>query len=305
MSVTEKNIKCDQACPWYRDNYYCSYALSVAIIENARHRYAQSLRHIVKPNLTAIVSKNVGKKKTVKERKRTKAYTPEKVSVKYNNIQSFGSNNLVGLQSRSSTISLTFQPQPSSRFSHTAFNTCFQPNLRLNDERSSDQPFALSFRDSTYDELLTPAVSDKTYQIPSTAPQSTSSFIRCSVPQVWFNNDQELLSQHQNIFTDTIRNLDAYQVVLTLLPLCDNRVWKCYSWQWLLKNGDGFPFPPPYDIIAVAKKKREYRKDGILCGHLHQMFIFMFFMKTRFFFHSKEVTKFLQRLRKSTLEWVC
>ena len=143
------------------------------------------------------------------------------------------------------------------------------------------------------------------HQIPSTAPQPTSSFIRCSVPQVWFNNDQELLSQHQNIFTDTIRNLDAYQVVLTLLPLCDNRVWKCYSWQWLLKNGDGFPFPPPFDIIAVAKMKREYRKDGILCGHLHQMFIFMFFMKTRFFFHSKEVTKFLQRLHKSTLEWVC
>ena len=76
--------------------------MSVVIIGNARHRYAQSLRYIVKPNLTAVVSKNVGKKKTVKERKRTKAYTPEKVSVKYNNIQSFGSNNLVGLQSKRS-----------------------------------------------------------------------------------------------------------------------------------------------------------------------------------------------------------
>ena len=123
-------------------------------------------------------------KKTVKERKRTKAYTPEKVSVKYNNIQSLGSNNLVGLQSRSSTTSLTFQPQPTSRFSNTAFNTCFQPNLLLNDQRSSAQPFALFFRDSTYDELLTPAVSDNAYQIPPTAPQSTSPFNRCSVPQV-------------------------------------------------------------------------------------------------------------------------
>ena len=54
MSVTENNIKCDQVCPRYRDNYYCSHTLSVAIIENAIHRYAQSLSGIVKPNLTAI-----------------------------------------------------------------------------------------------------------------------------------------------------------------------------------------------------------------------------------------------------------
>ena len=182
MSVSEKNRKCDQACSRYRDNYYCSHALSVAIIENAIHRYAQSLSRIVKPNLTAIASKyverNVGKKKPVKERKRTKAYTPEKVSVKYNNIQSFGSNNPVGLQSGCSTIPPTFQPQPTPRFSHTASNMCFQltaqtsssPNLLLNVQRSSDQPFALSFRDSTYDQLLALAVSDNAYQIPSTAP---------------------------------------------------------------------------------------------------------------------------------------
>ena len=49
------------------------------------------------------------------------------------------------------------------------------------------------------------------------------------------------------------------------LQLYDNRVSKCYDCQCSLKNGDGFPFPPPYDIIAVAKMKREYRKDGILC----------------------------------------
>ena len=167
VAVTEKNIKWDQVCPRYGDKYYCSHASSVAIIENAIHRYAQSLSCIVKPNLTAIASKNVGrnlgKKKPVKERKRTKAYTPEKVSVKYNNIQSFGNNNPVGLQSGSSTIPPTFKPQPNSRFSHTASNTCFQltvqtsfsPNLLLNVQRSSNQPFALSFRDSTYDQLGT------------------------------------------------------------------------------------------------------------------------------------------------------
>ena len=127
VPVTE-NIQCDQACPRYKDNYYCSHALSVTIIENAIHRYAQSLSRLVKPNLTAIASKhvgrNVGKKKPVKERKRTKAYTPEKVSVKYNNVQSFGSNNPVGFQSRSSTIPPTFQLQPTSRFSHTASTHC-------------------------------------------------------------------------------------------------------------------------------------------------------------------------------------
>ena len=37
VSVTEKNIKCDQACPQYRDNYYCSRVLSAAIIGNAIH----------------------------------------------------------------------------------------------------------------------------------------------------------------------------------------------------------------------------------------------------------------------------
>ena len=204
VSVTEKNIKCYQAYPRYRDNYYCSHALSVAIIGNAIHRYAESLSRIVKPNLTAIASKNVGrnvgKKKPVKERKRTKAYTPEKVSLKYNNTQPFQSNNPVGLQSGSSTIPSTFQPQPTSRFSHTASSTCFQltaqtsssPNMLLNVQRSSDQPFALSFRAGTYDQLLTPAVSDNAYQIPSTTPQSSSSFNRCSVPQVRFNNDHRL-----------------------------------------------------------------------------------------------------------------
>ena len=119
-------------------------------------------------------------------------------------IQSFGSNNPVGLQSGSSMIPPTFQPQPTSRFSHTASSTCFQltaqtsssPNLLLNVQRSPDQPFALSSRCSTYDQLLTPAVSDNAYQIPSTALQSTSSFNRCSVPQVRFNNYQNLLRQH-------------------------------------------------------------------------------------------------------------
>ena len=200
-------MKCDQACPQYRDNYYCSHLLSVAIIKNVIRQYAKSLSRNLKPNLTAKTSKNVGqnvaKKKPVKERKRTKAYTSEKVSVKYNNIQSFGSNNPAGLQSGSSTIPPTFQPQPSSRFSHTASNTCFQLtaqissslNLLLNVQRSSDQSFALSFRDGTYDQLLTPAVSDNAYQIPSTAPQSTSSFNHCSFPQVRFNNDQNLLSR--------------------------------------------------------------------------------------------------------------
>ena len=216
VSVIEKNIKCDQACPRYRHNYYCSHALSVAIIENAIDRYAQSQSRIIKPNLTAIASKNVGqnvgKKKPVKERKRTKAYTPKKVSVKYNNIQSFGRNNPVGLHIESSMIPPTFQSQVTPRFSHTASNTCFQltaqtsssPNLLLSVQISSHQPFALSFCDSTYDQLLTPAVSDNTHQIPSTAPQSTSSFNRCLVPQVRFNNDQNLMSQYQNIFTDTI-----------------------------------------------------------------------------------------------------
>ena len=102
------------------------------------------LSRIVKPNLTAIASKNigrnVGKKKPVKERERAKAYRPEKVSVKYNNIQSFGSNNPVGLQSGSSTIPPTFQPQPTSRFSYTGSISCFQftaqtsssPNLLIN-----------------------------------------------------------------------------------------------------------------------------------------------------------------------------
>ena len=103
------------------------------------------------------------------------------------------------------------------------------PNLILNVQRSSDHPLALSFRDSTYDQLLTPAASDNAYHIPSTAPQFTSSFNRCSVPQVWFNNDQNLLNQHQNIFSDTIRNLDANQVVLTLLQLCNYRVSECYG----------------------------------------------------------------------------
>ena len=266
VSVTEKNIKCDQAYPWYRDNFYCNHALSVAIIENAIHWYAQSLSRIVKPNLIAIASKNVGRnvgnKKPVKERKRTKVSTREKVSVKYNNIQSFGSNNPVGLQ-REPSIPPTFEPHPISRFSHTTSNTCFQltaqtsssPNLLLNVQRSSDQPFALSFCDSTYDQLLTPAASDNAYQIPSTATKSTSFFNRCSVPQVRFNNDQNLLRKHQNIFTDTKRNLDANQVALTLLQPCDNGLSKCYGCQWPLKNGDGFPFPPPCDV----------RKDGILC----------------------------------------
>ena len=137
--------------------------------------------------------------------------------------------------------------------------------MLLKVQRSSDPPFALSFRDGTYDQLLTPAVSDNAYQTPPTALQSTSSFNRCSVPRVRLNNDQNLLRQHQNIFTDIIRNLDVNQVVLTLFQLCDNRVSKCYGCQWPLKNGDGFPFPPPYDVIAVAKMKREYRKDRILC----------------------------------------
>ena len=147
VSVAEKNIKCDQACPQYRDNCYCSHALSLAIIENAIHQYAQSLSHIVKSNLTAIASKNVGrnvgKKKPAKERKRKKAYIPEKVSVKYNNFQSFGSNNPVGLQSGSAMILPTFQPQPTSRLSDTGSNMCFQltaqisssPNLLLNVQR--------------------------------------------------------------------------------------------------------------------------------------------------------------------------
>ena len=159
------------------------------------------LSRIVKPNLTAIASKNIGrkagKKKPVKERERTKVYTPEKVSVKYNNIQSFGNNNPAGLQSGSSTIPPTFQPQPTSRFSYTESNTCFQftaqtsssPNLLINFQRPSDQPFALSFRDSTYDQRLTPAVSDNAHQISSTALPPTLSFNRCSVPQVRFNNE--------------------------------------------------------------------------------------------------------------------
>ena len=122
--------------------------------------------------------------------------------------------------------------------------------------------------------------------MPSTAPQSTSSFNRCSGPQVRFNNDKNLLSQHQNIFTDTIRSLNANQVLLTLLQLDDNRVSKCYGCQWPLKNGDGFPFSPPYDIIPIAKMKREYRKDGILCETPpSNIFIFTFFMKTRLFHH--------------------
>ena len=45
VSVTEKNIKYDQACPRHRDNYHCSHALSVAIIENAIYQYAQSLSY--------------------------------------------------------------------------------------------------------------------------------------------------------------------------------------------------------------------------------------------------------------------
>ena len=60
VSVTEKNIKCDQACRRHRDNYYCSHVLSVAIIENVIHQYAQSLSRLVMPNLTAIASKNIG-----------------------------------------------------------------------------------------------------------------------------------------------------------------------------------------------------------------------------------------------------
>ena len=147
VSVAEKNIKCDQACPQYRDNCYCSHALSLAIIENAIHQYAQSLSHIVKSNLTAIASKNVGRNvgkiKPAKERKRKKAYIPEKVSVKYNNFQSFGSNNPVGLQSGSAMILPTFQPQPTSRLSDTGSNMYFQltaqisssPNLLLNVQR--------------------------------------------------------------------------------------------------------------------------------------------------------------------------
>ena len=94
------------------------------------------------------------------------------------------------------------------------------------------------------------------------------------------------MSQHQNIFTDTIRNLDDNQVVLTLMQLCKNQVSKCYGCQWSLKNGDGFPFPPPYDIIAVAKMKREYRKDEILCEAPPSNVYFHFFMKTRLFHHS-------------------
>ena len=59
VPVTE-NIQCDQACPRYKDDYYCSHALSVKIIENALHRYAQPLSRIVRLNLTAIASKDVG-----------------------------------------------------------------------------------------------------------------------------------------------------------------------------------------------------------------------------------------------------
>ena len=104
---------------------------------------------------------------------------------------------------------------------------------------------------------------------------------RCSVPQVRFNNDQNL-SQHQNIFTDTIHNLDVNQIVLTLLQLCDNRVSKGYGCQWPLKNGDGFHFLPPYDITAVAKVKKEYKKDGILCEATPSNVYFLVFHENPF-----------------------
>ena len=81
-------------------------------------------------------------------------------------------------------------------------------------------------------------------------------------------------------------NFDANQVVLTLLQLCDNRVSKCYGCQWPIKNGVGFPFPPPCDIIAVAKMKRGYRKEGILCEAPPSNVYFHVFHENPLFHHS-------------------
>ena len=74
--------------------------------------------------------------------------------------------------------------------------------------------------------------------------------------------------------------------VLTLLQLCNNRLSKCYGCQWPLKNGDGFPFLPSYNIIGVAKTKRAYRKGGILCEAPPSNVYFYVFHKTRLFHHS-------------------
>ena len=209
---------------------------------------------IVKLNLTATASKNVGpnvgKKEPVKERKRTRAYTPEKVSVKYNNFQSFGSNNperISSLQSESSTIPITFQPQPTSRFSHTASNTCFQLTAQIS---SSPNPQITHIKyHQQHHNLLNLSIAAQFLKFDSTMIRTfwASTKIFLLTPYAWWHN------------------LDVNQVVLTLLQLCDNRVPKGYGCQWPLKNGDGFHFPPPYDITAVTKIKKEYRKDGILC----------------------------------------
>ena len=63
-----------------------------------------------------------------------------------------------------------------------------------------------------------------------------------------------------------------------------------------------FPFPPPCDIIAVAKMKREYRKDGILCEAPPSNFYFHVFHEKPFVSPFFYIQKKLISIRKDYLK---
>ena len=69
------------------------------------------------------------------------------------------------------------------------------------------------------------------------------------------------MSQYNFSFINAIRDVTCNEVLFTIVNLCDKTVSVCHGCNGSVTT-NGLPFPQPYDLVAVIKKRREYFKDS-------------------------------------------
>ena len=62
-------------------------------------------------------------------------------------------------------------------------------------------------------------------------------------------------------FINATREVTCNKVLITLVNFCDKRVSVYQGCNGPVKN-NGLQFPPPFDLVAATKMRREYFKDG-------------------------------------------
>ena len=92
-------------------------------------------------------------------------------------------------------------------------------------------------------------------------PSNINNLQLISSKSLQYQCNNQLTQVYPNVFVNTLKDVKDNEVIVTLISMCDKRVSVCNGCSNPLKF-NGYQLMAPYDLVLIAKMRREYYNDG-------------------------------------------